>query len=138
MPKSVRLLLNRDSGVLAEPMEHDPNARRGIEGLRVRLAALPRAPTTTDHLHDPDFVARFVARSGVVEGDDDEIAPEPKRQRKRKPSLAAALRQAAATGVTVNGATVKPDGSVALTFGERDDTATNGNPWDEVLTNVAH
>ncbi len=73
MPKSVRLLLNRDSGVLAEPMEHDPNARRGIEGLRVRLAALPRAPTTTDHLHDPDFVARFVARSGVVEGDDDEI-----------------------------------------------------------------
>jgi hypothetical protein len=94
-----------------------------------------RGPQAFNHLDDPDLFDRLTP---TVECDDDEIAPEPKRQRKRRPSLAAALRQAAATGVTVNGATVKPDGSVALTFGERDDTATNGNPWDEVLANVAH
>jgi hypothetical protein len=49
---------------------------------------------------------------------------------KRKPTLTTALTQAAKAGATVSGATITPDGSVALTFGE---APTTGNPWDEVL-----
>ena len=63
--------------------------------------------------------------------------PEPvKRTRQRRPTLTTALAQAAKAGMTVSGATIAPDGSVTLTFGDGSTTTTN--PWDEVLTDAAH
>jgi hypothetical protein len=58
--------------------------------------------------------------------------------RMRKPNLAAAIRQARKAGVDVSGATIGPDGSVSLTFGQpvKSDGNCDGNPWDEVLTNA--
>ena len=52
------------------------------------------------------------------------------RTRQRRPSLTTALAQAAKAGLTVSGATIAPDGSVTLKFG---DGSTVTNPWDEVL-----
>jgi hypothetical protein len=40
------------------------------------------------------------------------------RQRRRRPTLAGALKQASKAGVNVKGATVAADGSVSLQFGE--------------------
>ena len=124
---------------MATPVTCDaprPNWRKHSAMGHHDLKANDLAVGFANHLDDPGLLDRL---TGECVGYDD--APEPNipsvAKRKRKPSLAAALRQAAATGVTVNGATIKPDGSVALTFGERDD-AKNGNPWDEVLTNAAH
>ena len=58
------------------------------------------------------------------------------RTRKRRPSLTTALSaRPAAAGMTVSGATITPEGSVMLTFG---DGSTTINPWDEVLTNAAN
>ena len=44
--------------------------------------------------------------------------PQPPRRRRRKPTLGDAIRQAKKEGVNVSAATVTPDGSVSLTFGE--------------------
>lgn len=52
-------------------------------------------------------------------------------KRQRKPSLASAIKQAGKAGVNVAGATVKPDGSVALEFGETP-TSQEDNEWDDV------
>lgn len=62
----------------------------------------------------------------------------PKLKRKRKPTIAAAMRQAAKAGVTPVAATIKPDGSVSLQFGCADGDsssieARHENEWDEVL-----
>jgi hypothetical protein len=52
----------------------------------------------------------------------------PRRQRRqRRPSLAAALKQASDAGVPVAGATIE-DGKVSLTFGEGVPSEAN-NPW---------
>jgi hypothetical protein len=40
------------------------------------------------------------------------------KRRSRRPTLAAALRQASRAGAKVSGATMAPDGSVSLQFGE--------------------
>jgi hypothetical protein len=46
------------------------------------------------------------------------LASKRHRQRQRKPTLASALKQANKAGAAVSGATLAPDGSVSLTFGE--------------------
>jgi hypothetical protein len=51
----------------------------------------------------------------------------PKR-RKRKPMLSAALKQADQAGKAVRSATVAPDGTVSIAFGEPEPTETS-NPW---------
>ena len=87
-----------------------------------------------DHLHARHRLA--VALDGFTLHDwDDDI--EVSRARKRKPSLASAIRQAVKAGMTVSGATIAPDGSVVLTFGGGS-TATSDNPWDRVLRNASH
>jgi hypothetical protein len=53
------------------------------------------------------------------------------RRRQRKPSLASALRQANKVGAAVCGAEIKPDGSVALSFGTAAGP-TVANEWDGV------
>jgi hypothetical protein len=60
------------------------------------------------------------------------------RRRHRKPSLAAAIKQARAAGVDVQGATLAPDGSISLQFGEPATPAAKVNPWDEVLSDDRH
>jgi hypothetical protein len=60
-----------------------------------------------------------------------------KRQRRkpRKPSLAAAIRQARKAGLTTG--TVTVDG-VTLTFGTAESTQANSNEWDEELIRGKH
>ena len=57
----------------------------------------------------------------------EELTAKPMRERKRrkrKPTLARALREAAKAGVNVAGATIE-DGKVSLTFGEAQPEQTN-------------
>ena len=49
----------------------------------------------------------------------------PKRERKRKPSLARELKQASNAGLAVACATIEPDGSVSLQFGKPQAEPTN-------------
>jgi hypothetical protein len=61
--------------------------------------------------------------------------PKPKQTRKRKVTLTRALKQADKAGVLVSGATVKPDGSVALELGNKSNGASLNddlNEWDSV------
>jgi hypothetical protein len=55
--------------------------------------------------------------------------PKPKQTRKRKMTLARALRQADKAGVAVRNAVVKPDGVELQLSGE---TPDQPNPWDSV------
>lgn len=58
----------------------------------------------------------------------------------RKPSLAAAIRQARKAGVEVSGATIAPDGSVFLRFsqpGKSDNVEAPDNEWDVRLAGEA-
>jgi hypothetical protein len=50
------------------------------------------------------------------------------KRRKRKPMLSAALKQADQAGKAVRSATVAPDGTVSIAFGEPEPTETS-NPW---------
>ena len=61
---------------------------------------------------------------------------QPRASAPRKPSLAAALREAKQAWVAVAAATITGEG-VALTFGEVP-AGSDANPWDEVLKNVAN
>ena len=56
----------------------------------------------------------------------------PTRRRSRRPNLASALKQAGKAGVAVSGATIRPDGSVALEFGNPDSARPESNEWDSV------
>ena len=58
------------------------------------------------------------------------IEPE-RKHRQRKPSLAAALKQARKAGVSVKGATIEA-GKVSLEFGEPE-AAEAGDAWDKAL-----
>lgn len=58
-------------------------------------------------------------------------------KRHRKPSLSAALKQAAKAGQAVKGAVIRAD-AIELQFGEPEATNTNANPWDEVLRHEPH
>jgi hypothetical protein len=60
----------------------------------------------------PDYEAWWRRWQGA-----DTAKPE-RRRRERRPTLAAALKQASKAGVDVKGATLAADGSVSLTFGE--------------------
>jgi hypothetical protein len=64
----------------------------------------------------------------------DEVAGTP-RARLRKPTLAAALRQAAKAGASVSGATIEA-GKVTLTFGEPA-PGTVANPWEQAMADLA-
>jgi hypothetical protein len=61
-----------------------------------------------------------------------------KQRRKRKPTLASALKQASKAGASVAGATITPDGSVKLEFGDVEKTdqangkAEEKNEWDSI------
>ena len=59
-------------------------------------------------------------------------APVRRRQRRRRYSLSAALRQAHKAALPVGGAEFKPDGSIALRFGEVGSTNVEHNEWDDV------
>jgi hypothetical protein len=58
-------------------------------------------------------------------------------RRRRVPSMAAAIRQAERAGKAVSSATVRPDGSVSLTFANGIAPPSLANPWDEVLQHDA-
>jgi hypothetical protein len=62
------------------------------------------------------------------------VSSSQKKPRRRKTTLARALREAAKAGVNVAGATIE-DGKVTLTFGEPRPTET-GNPWLADLNKV--
>jgi hypothetical protein len=55
------------------------------------------------------------------------------RRRIHKPTLSRVLREARKAGATVRGATIEPDGRIALQFGEPDSTGMNGNEWDQAV-----
>jgi hypothetical protein len=81
------------------------------------------------------------SKRGFVPGDDRErwdietFPPKKKRARKRRMTLARAMRQASEAGVAVKGATVNADGSVTLLFGEAAPLSNGAasSEWDEVL-----
>ena len=54
-------------------------------------------------------------------------------RKQRRASLTGAIRAAKAAGMTVSGATMAPDGSIVLTFGDGSTATSNDNPWDKVL-----
>lgn len=61
-----------------------------------------------------------------------------RKRRARRPTLAAALKQANKAGIDVKGATLAADGSVSLTFGNTvSGNGASDNPWDEVLSHAA-
>lgn len=81
------------------------------------------------------------SKRGFVPGDDRErwdietFPPKQKRLRKRRMTLARAMRQATDAGVAVNGATVNADGSVTLLFSAAapQSNGATDSEWDEVL-----
>jgi hypothetical protein len=46
------------------------------------------------------------------------------------------LREAKKAGASVKGATIEPDGRIALQFGEPDSAATNANEWDQATVRL--
>jgi hypothetical protein len=110
--------------------------------------ALRRPPwfsTLTDDELDAALDARInAARCGPApvrydpgDDDDDQVEPAPvpsRRQRKRTPSLAKALREAKKAGIPVTGATFTAD-SVSISFG--DAVKSNGNALDEWMARAS-
>ena len=104
---------------------------------------------TTYHLIANDLVAGTVEREAAVaaakaehrrevEALRTELRTAKPARRKRKVSLANALRQAKKAGQAVAGAPVTADG-VTLTFGQPGATKpTDENPWDQVLDHERH
>ena len=69
-----------------------------------------------------------MAAAGLLEPHDYmHLLRRPRPKRKRRPTLAAALREARKAGITVAGATVET-GKVTLTFGKPEPTEAS-NPW---------
>lgn len=103
-----------------------------------------RPSTTTD---SDDIAAANSARATMATADFAAFGSWPaaggaaRNRRARKPTLAAALKQAAKAGAKVSGAVIE-DGKVTLNFGEQgtDDMKPSGdaNPWDEVLSHAAN
>ena len=96
-------------------------------------------PAQPPYLHNLDVGAlwRCIGGDDVGEsGKDESILNENGFRRTRKPSLTNAIRAAKAAGMTVSGATIAPDGSVVLTFG--DGSTSSDNPWDKVLRRAPH
>jgi hypothetical protein len=62
--------------------------------------------------------------------------PPPRQRRTRRPTLAAALREAKKAGQTVKGAVFEP-GRVTLIFGD-DGAPTDSSEWDEALRRGKH
>ena len=54
--------------------------------------------------------------------------PDKPARRKRKPTLAAALKQATKAGLPVRRARIEPDGSIEIDVGEPEPTEAS-NPW---------
>jgi len=59
--------------------------------------------------------------------------PAPTKRRARKPSLSGELRKAYKAGLNVRHARIRPDGEIALDFGEQEPTEET-NPWLKELT----
>jgi sugar/nucleoside kinase (ribokinase family) len=106
----------------------------GRDGERVVLFARQRAVNMRDFMDD--WIERKAVESFNATKRALDKPSRPRRAAARKPSLAAALREAKKAGVPVAAATITGQG-VALTFGEAT-TGTDANPWDEVLKNVAN
>ena len=113
-----------------------PDDADGVTRLRARLAANPMPPHSTDHLHDPDLLQRLTPNSVFEDAGESPNLSEPARGT-RRPSLTNAIRAAKAVGMTVSGATITPNGSVVLTFGDGS-SSDSDNPWDRVLKNAPH
>jgi hypothetical protein len=98
-----------------------------------------------DHARRPTVVVdgNRIIFNGVVAGTSlpaDFLRPpmpkresEPPRRRLRRPTLSRALAEAAKNKTPVRGATIRPDGSVRLEFGDVESTDMNQNEWDKVL-----
>jgi hypothetical protein len=61
----------------------------------------------------------------------DLVVGRPAKRRKRRATLAGALREVNKVGAAVKAATIAPDGSVTLTFGEPDVADAPGNELDK-------
>jgi hypothetical protein len=62
------------------------------------------------------------------------VMTKPKRQRKRKPTLASVAKQAEKAGLEVARYEVDPDGKISVVTGKPDiTTPETGNEWDSVL-----
>jgi hypothetical protein len=127
-----------------------PVARWEIdEGIGYVEAAIEALPSGTDHdlvemieTLDWRLLERIAdeleskGRSALSFSVEKDATRPPSRKRQRKPSLAAALKQAAKAGKPVKAATLGAEG-VTLQFG-KSDQSTEFNPWDEVLPREPH
>jgi hypothetical protein len=66
----------------------------------------------------------------------DLVVGRPAKRRKRRATLAGALAQATKAGAAVKAATIAPDGSVTLAFGQPG--ASDLNEWDQELLHGKH
>jgi hypothetical protein len=105
--------------------------------LKVILPDRARLPTV---IVDGDRIILKGVVAGTSLPTDFLRAPTPKREseprrRPRRPTLSRALAEAAKNKTPVRGATIRPDGSVRLEFGDVEHTDMNQNEWDSVFHN---
>lgn len=126
-----------------------PNVRRrpmtaaSKSTLRDRLAAMNRPRPNFPNLDDPNWVTRFIARSGIVEGDDGEVvkARGKRRQIFRERDITRAIAGHMKAGLAVAGTKIGPDGSIVVITGAPEkielapdqQSAEAVNEWDAVL-----
>lgn len=85
------------------------------------LRASNRPRPNFDHLNDPDLWTRFIARSGVVEGyDDDAVVPAPVKRKRAapRPTLRSVAKQATTAGISVRQYDFHPCGKISAIVGE--------------------
>jgi hypothetical protein len=126
-------------------------AEEGIKCVEAAIAALPpdlAAQVERAILRDTDERTKTLEAladelesesakfADLPESKMDNLPPDPRPKRRRKPTLAQALRQAADAKVPVKSAVIGADG-VTLHFG-KSEQAMDLNDWDEVLPREPH
>jgi hypothetical protein len=84
---------------------------------------------------DPSVREELEIVLGILSDRQDQPKPQKQASGSRKPTLSAALKQADKAGKAVRTATVAPDGTVSIAFGEPEPTEAS-NPWLDDLNKV--
>ena len=103
---------------------------------QAREEAREQAPLRFPHLFDPGLIERLTPTVILDTSEDAELVEPVKRTRKRKPTLAAVIRQMQRAGVEIAGVEINPrDGSIIVRTGKPvggiDTDATSPDPrWN--------
>jgi hypothetical protein len=78
---------------------------------------------------DPFVRAELEIVLGILSDRQDQPKPKKQASGSRKPMLSAALKEADKAGKSVRSATLAPDGTASIAFGEPEPTEARNNPW---------